>query len=94
MLAIKLKRIGKKNQPSFRLVIQEKRSKLNGRFLEDVGYYNPITKAISVNNERVIYWMGIGAKPTATMHNLLVKQGVINEKKVAVHKRAIKEKKA
>ncbi len=82
---IKLKRVGKKHQPSFRLVVQEKRTKLNGRSTDDVGSYSPTTKKFACNEERVKHWLGVGARPTATVHNLLVKNGVIKEPKIAIH---------
>jgi small subunit ribosomal protein S16 len=77
MLALRLKRIGKKHQAAFRLVVGERRSKLKGDYTEDLGYYNPHSKKMDVNAARVKYWMGVGAKPSPTVHNLLVKNKVI-----------------
>ena len=57
MLAIKFKRVGKKKQASFRVVIAEKRSKLTGRFIEDIGWFNPHTDEFNLKNERVKFWM-------------------------------------
>jgi len=97
MLAIKLKRIGKKHQASFRVVIGEKRSKVLGRFLEDVGWFNPRTNELQVNKERALYWMKSGAQPTDTVYNLLVRVGAIKGKKRAVHsisKKKVEEKQA
>ena len=85
MLAIKLKRIGKKHQASFRVVVAEKRSKLRGSFIEDLGWANPRTDERNVNAERANYWLKVGAQPTATAWNLLVKEGVVRGKKIAVH---------
>ncbi len=90
MLAIKLKRIGKKKQASFRVVVAERRSKLNGRSLEDLGWSNPRSDTFKVNKERIIHWIGVGAKPTDTVHNLLIKANVIEGAKVAVHKKSKK----
>ncbi|MBI3589671.1 MAG: 30S ribosomal protein S16 [Candidatus Liptonbacteria bacterium] len=84
MLAIKLQRIGKKHQPSYRLVVALKRSKLGGPPVEDLGSYNSFTKAVSVKKERVKHWLGVGAQPTVTVHNLLIQGGVITGKKAAV----------
>jgi small subunit ribosomal protein S16 len=84
MLAIKLQRIGKKHQPSYRLVVAEKRSKMAAPPVEDLGSYNPGTKAITVKKERVAHWIKMGACPTITVHNLLVKQGVLTSAKIAV----------
>lgn len=92
MLAIKLQRRGKKHQPSFRLVVQEKRSKLDGDIISDLGSYNPKSKEAKIKGDRVTYWLSQGAKATPTVHNLLVKNGVIKGEKVAVHKHVTKAK--
>jgi len=84
MLAIKLQRIGKKHQPSYRLVVAEKRSKLGAPPVEDLGFYNPSTKGMVVKAERVDYWMKNGAQPTVSVHNLLVKNAIIKAAKLAV----------
>ncbi len=84
MLAIKLQRIGKKHQPHFRIVVAEKRSKLIAPPVEDLGSYNPFTKAVSAEKERVAYWIKSGAKPTPTVWNLLVKAGAVSGPKVAI----------
>jgi len=91
MLAIKFKRIGKKHQASFRIIVSEKRSKVHGRFVEDLGWYNPVTGKGDVNNERTNYWLKVGAKPTPTVHNLLIRKGIIKGSKIAVHKVAKKK---
>lgn len=85
MLAIKLKRIGKKRQASFRVVVAERRSKMKGDFVEDLGWANPRTNTQQVNAERASYWMKVGAQPTPTAWNLLVKTGIVRGKKIAVH---------
>jgi len=86
MLSIKLKRIGKKHQASFRVVVSERRSKLKGDYTEDLGWYNPRAKEMKVSADRVKYWMSVGAKASDTMHNLLLKNGLITVKKISVHK--------
>ncbi len=85
MLAIKLNRIGKKHQPTFRIVVAEKRSKMGGKYVEDLGFWNPRDKAHSVNKERAAYWISVGAQPTDTVHNILVKDQVIKGKKRSSH---------
>jgi len=75
MLAIKLKRVGKKRQPSYRVVVQPKRSKVRGNYVEDLGWYNPTTKEIKISAVRAAHWIKCGAQPTATVSNLLKKQG-------------------
>jgi len=82
MLAIKLQRIGKKHQPGYRLVVAEKRSKMKAPPVEDLGSYNPMTKQFSVDKGKVEKWVKNGAQPTVTVHNLLVKNGVLKAEKI------------
>jgi len=89
MLAIKLQRIGKKHQPSYRLVVAERRSKMAAPPVEDLGAYNPRNKAATFAKERVLHWIKMGAQPTTTVHNLLAEQKII-----VAPKRAVKMKKA
>lgn len=94
MLVIRLSRRGKKHQPSYRIVISEKRSKLTGEALEDLGSYNPFDKKVTLNKERLNYWLKTGAKASPSLHNILVKEKAIDAKKVVVKIKAKKEKKA
>jgi small subunit ribosomal protein S16 len=89
MLAIKLQRIGKKHKPSYRLVVAERRSKMAAPPVEDLGFYDPFSKAAGLRKERVTHWLSVGAQPTVTAHNLLVKEGL-----VSAAKKAVKMKKA
>ena len=85
MVSIKLRPVGKAKQISYRVAVMPKHTKLKGRFIEDVGFYNPHTKAFSANKERVAHWIGVGAQPSATVHNLFVKHKIIQGEKIAVH---------
>lgn len=87
MLVLKLRRIGKKHQPSYRLIVSERRSKLNGRYVDDLGWYNPRAKTHQFNKEQVLRWLERGAQKTDTVHNLLIKTGIISGKKIAIHKK-------
>jgi small subunit ribosomal protein S16 len=87
MLAIKLQRIGKIHQPSYRLVVAEKRSKMAAPPVEDLGSYNPLSKAAALNKERVLHWIKMGAQPTVTVHNFLVGQGILSAPTIAVKMR-------
>lgn len=84
MLAIRLQRIGKKNRPSYRVVVSEKKRDLYGKHNEILGNYDPLAdpKVINLKSDRIKHWLSQGAQPSATVHNLLVKQGVIEGKKV------------
>jgi small subunit ribosomal protein S16 len=72
---IRLMRIGKKRQPSYRVVVKEARSPRAGKYIEQVGYYNPLSEPADVrfDEERVKYWLGVGAQPTETVKRLLAK---------------------
>ena len=86
MLVIRLTRIGKKNQPSFRLVVVDKRvSASAGKSVEILGTYNPLTKGKTFKKERILYWISKGAQPSASVNNLLVTEKIIEGKKVASH---------
>jgi small subunit ribosomal protein S16 len=73
LLAIRLTRMGAKKKPFYRIVVTEKRSKRDGRFIENVGYYDPCSNPanIKLNSERVTYWIERGAQPTDTVRNIL-----------------------
>ena len=77
MLKLRLKRTGRKSSPFYRLVIMENKTRRDGRPIEEVGYYNPITKQSSFNSKRILYWLKIGTKPTQTVFTLLKKSGII-----------------
>jgi small subunit ribosomal protein S16 len=94
MLAIKLQRVGKKHQPSYRVVVASKRSKLGGPPVEDLGSYSTLTKQTALKKERIEHWLKQGAQPTATVHNLLVKEGVISGKKMTIKMKARKKEAA
>jgi len=81
---IRLARIGKKKQPYYRLIISEKARDLYGRHLEILGNYNPRTKKGEFKKERILYWLNLGAKASATVHNLLITNKVIEGKKEKV----------
>jgi len=92
MLVIRLFRVGKKNQPSFKIVITDKREPPRaGRFVEEVGFYNPLTKEKVLRQERIKYWLSVGAKPSATVYNLLVSEKIVEGKKIIVHKKSKKK---
>jgi small subunit ribosomal protein S16 len=77
MLKLRLKRNGRKRQPSYRLVIMESTSRRNGRPIDEVGYYNPITKESYLNQEKIAKWLNYGVQPTETVFQLLKKSKLI-----------------
>lgn len=73
-----MQRIGRRNDPAFRLVVTEHTSSpQSGKYVEKVGTYNPKTKETAINDERVKHWISVGAQPSDTVHNMLVKRGLI-----------------
>ncbi len=86
MLVLRFHRIGKKHHPAFRLAVAERRSKLQAPPTEDLGWYSPITKKHELKKERIMHWLKVGAKPSPTVHNLLISAGIIEGKKIPVHK--------
>ncbi len=97
MLSIRLTRIGKKKQPIYRVVVLDKRKDPWGKSLEILGNYNPRTKPSTINLkiERIKYWIGVGAQPSVTVHNILIDQKIIKGQKVRAttisKKRAVKK---
>ncbi len=73
MLAIKFRRIGKKKQASYRIVVAEKRSKLGGRYVEDLGWFNPRNNQFDLKIDRVKYWIEQGVQPTESVAALFKK---------------------
>ena len=94
MLAISLMRMGAKGKPFYRLVVKEKRSKRDGKYLENVGTYNPMLDPAEVilNHDRIQYWIGVGAQPTDTVKSLIKHNPVQNEEERAAAEQAKAEK--
>ena len=79
MVKIRLRRMGAKKAPFYRIVVADSRYPRDGRFIEEIGYYNPMTNPITVNvdAEKVQKWLASGAQPTETVKSILVKNGLI-----------------
>jgi len=87
MVKIRFFRVGKKGQPAFKIVATDKRCPpRGGRFLEELGFYNPLTKEVVLKKERIKYWLSQGAKLSLPVHNLLVEHQIIKDKKIQIHK--------
>jgi small subunit ribosomal protein S16 len=80
MLRIRLSRVGAKKQPSYRIVVADIESKRDGRIVERIGFYNPRTEPIeyTVEEERALYWLSVGAQPSDAVRRLLDKQGTMD----------------
>lgn len=77
MLKIRLSRRGKKRQPSYRVVVADVNSKRDGRIVERIGHYNPLTDPaeFAIQEDRALHWLSVGAQPTDAVRRLLDKQG-------------------
>ncbi len=91
---LRLKRMGSKAKPFYRIVAADSRSPRDGRFIEVVGTYNPIAKSdqVTVDEEKALKWLGNGAQPTDTVKNLLSSQGIWAKYKSASNKTSSSKK--
>ena len=78
MLKLRLKRTGRKKSPAYRLVVMENTSRRDGRPIDEVGYYSPITKKYNFDVEKIKKWLSCGAQPTETVFNLFKKSEIIS----------------
>ena len=85
MLRIRLRRVGARKQPGYRLVVTDIRAPRDGAFVEIIGNYNPRTnpETVAINEERALHWLKQGAKPTTTTARLLGKAGILEKFKPA-----------
>jgi len=81
---LRLRRMGKKKQPVYKLVAADARSPRDGKFIEAVGLYNPLTEphTFEIKEDRVLYWLNVGAQPTSTVKSLLRQKGVTLKKEL------------
>lgn len=86
MLKIRLQRFGKKNQPSYRVILVEHTAPPQGKFQEILGFYNPRLKQKEFKKERIEHWLSRGVQLSPTIHNLLVNEGILKKEKVKVWK--------
>lgn len=79
MVKIRLKRMGAKKKPFYRIVVADSRSPRDGRFIEEIGYYNPMVEPeeIKIDGEKALEWIKNGAQPTDRARDLLKKHGIL-----------------
>jgi small subunit ribosomal protein S16 len=92
MVKLRLKRMGRKHRPFYRIVAIPKRSKRDGKTLEEIGYHDPMNKDTKVDKERAEYWLSVGAQPSDTVRRILVREGIIEEEEKKVYKKEPGEK--
>ena len=78
---IRLKRMGSHKKPFYRVVVADSRAPRDGKFIEEIGYYNPVSepKQVKINDEKANKWLKVGAQPTDTVKKLLQEQGIIEK---------------
>ncbi|MAH81262.1 MAG: 30S ribosomal protein S16 [Rickettsiales bacterium] len=83
-VAIRLKRLGKKKKPVYRVVVADQRNQRDGATIEEVGFYDPLQEPIliKVKEDRIKYWLSVGAKPTKPTERLLASVGILKARKV------------
>lgn len=83
MIMLRLRRTGKTKEPTFRVIVSDRRQDTVGTYLESLGSYNPRTSppTISLNTDRIRYWLSQGAQVSDTLHNLFVDQGILAQPK-------------
>jgi small subunit ribosomal protein S16 len=88
MVKIRLRRVGAKNRPSYRLVVADSQSPRDGKFINIIGHYDPLTdpETVVINEEEALKWLRQGAQPTATVARLLTKTGIMEKFKTAKEK--------
>ncbi len=79
MVKIRLRRVGAKGQPSYRIVVTDSRAPRDGAYIEAIGFYNPRTEpeTVQIQEERALYWLSVGAQPTEAVARLLEKSGTL-----------------
>jgi small subunit ribosomal protein S16 len=90
MVKIRLRRVGAKNKPTYRVVVVESHTARNGAFIDTIGNFNPLTdpETFVIDAERAKHWLSHGAQPSATVSRLLSKAGIIEKKEYIVKKAA------
>ena len=80
MVRIRLRRVGAKKQPSYRIVVTDSRAPRDGRFIEVIGFYGPRTEpeTVTIQEDRALYWLGVGAQPSEAVARLLRKHGIMD----------------
>ena len=88
MVKIRLRRVGSKKKPSYRLVVADARAPRDGAFINVIGHYNPLTdpETIVIDEEKALNWLRQGAQPTATAARLLSKVGIMEKFKTSKEK--------
>jgi len=88
MVKIRLRRVGRKKTPMYRLVVADARAARDGAFISTIGHYNPLTdpETVVIDEDKALHWLSQGAQPTATASRLLTKVGILDKFKASKEK--------
>jgi len=88
MVKIRLRRVGRKKMPMYRLVVADSRAARDGAFISTIGHYNPLTdpETVVIDEDKALHWLSQGAQPTATASRLLTKVGILDKFKTSKEK--------
>ena len=78
MLKLRLKRIGRKKKPFYRIIVIESRTRLNGKTIDELGFYDALQKSIKISKSKTLKWLNYGVKPTNTVLDLLKKSNILD----------------
>ena len=78
---IRLKRMGANKKPFYRIVVADSRAPRDGKFIEEIGFYNPVSanKDLKINDEKAVKWLSVGAQPTDTVKKLFTNNGIMEQ---------------
>ena len=93
-VSIRLKRLGRKKKAVYRVVVADKKNPRDGKTVEDIGFYNPLENPtlFTIKEDRLQYWISVGAKPTKTIERLLSNKSLIKKKKVTSSNQGVAKK--
>jgi small subunit ribosomal protein S16 len=96
MVKIRLRRVGAKKQPHYRVVVADSQSPRDGKFLETIGHYNPRTEppTMEIDAERALYWLSVGAQPSEAVRRMLDKLGILAQAATIKHGEVVAEAEA
>jgi small subunit ribosomal protein S16 len=90
VIRLRLRRMGAKKRPSYRIVAADQKSPRDGRFIETIGYYDPLTEpaTVKINEERARHWLSVGAQPSDTVGDLLRRAGITRDAAVTTNQQS------
>ena len=96
MIKLRLRRMGSKKRPSYRIVVADSKSPRDGRFIETIGFYDPLTQpaTVRINEDRAKHWLSVGAQPSDTVRDMLRRAGLVGDDPVRLARAALTQDQA